>query len=356
MPAEIWNDPTVRSVLLSLSFIAGAFILAPAATRIVSLLRRWVTKRTPTELDDRIMGVLESHLRWIIIITGFYFGINNLEQLFPSQEQEPEVIFYANHVLYIATVFVISLFVIKVLTESLAWYLGHLARREETKLIADFIPLFDRILRIIVLAIAVIIVLNKLGQDVSGLVVSLGVGSFAVAFAAQDTIANMIAGFVIMIDRPFRVGDRILLDSGEKGDVFEIGLRSTKILDFDNTLIIVPNAQIVSSKLTNLSYPDSAIRVVINIGVAYGTDLDKVKSLLVQVCKDHKEVQDDPPPEAYFLEFGDSSLNVSVRCRVPHFADQWRITEELRLEINRRFEREGIEVPFPQRVIHQKKD
>lgn len=356
MWVNLWNNEVIRSIILSLSYIFGSIIVANIAVKLIVVVRRLITKKTPTELDDRIMDIIESHIKWVIIIIGFYFGINYLELLFPAQDQKPLIIIYINHTLYIAVVLVISLLVVRILSDTLKWYLEHLARKEETKLIGEFIPLFTRLLKIVVFSLSAIIILKKLEQDISGLVVLGGVGSFAIAFAAQDTLSNMISGFVIMTDRPFRVGDRVLLGSGEKGDVFEIGLRSTKILDFDNQMVIVPNAEIISSKIINLSYPDLTIRVVVNVGVAYGTDIEKTKELLVQICKEHSLVLEEPAPVAYFLDFGDSSLDLSVRCRVPNFGDQWTVAEEIRVEINKRFEKEGIEIPFPQRVVQILKD
>ena len=182
----------------------------------------------------------------------------------------------------------------------LDWYNHHWSKKATSKYYDEFIPLFKRLIIIVVYTISIIAILHQFNQNVSSIVVSLGVGSLAVALAAKDTMANMIAGFMIMTDRPFRLGDRILLESGEKGDVYDIGLRSTKILTFDNTLIVVPNQQIINEKVTNLSYPDPQIRVKVEVGVAYGTDLEKAKKILVQICKSHAEVLDNPPPEAFF--------------------------------------------------------
>jgi small-conductance mechanosensitive channel len=162
----------------------------------------------------------------------------------------------------------------------------------------------------------------------------------------------MIAGFTIMLDRPFRVGDRIQLASGEKGDVVEIGLRSTKILTFENTLLIIPNESIVKEMVWNLSYPNPIIRVKVDVGVAYGTDPERVKQIMVDVAKQHPEVLDDPEPKAYLINFGDSSLDFTLVGRVANYGDQWRVQEELRIAIYKAFEKEGIEIPFPQRVVH----
>lgn len=238
----------------------------------------------------------------------------------------------------------------------LDWYGERWGKSVKERIQDEFSPLFRRLIVIVVYTIAVVFILKNFKQDISSILVSLGVGSLAVALAAKDTLANMISGFMIMTDRPFRIGDRIMLESGEKGDVYDIGLRSTKILTFDNTLIVVPNQQIINEKVTNLSYPDPQIRVMVEVGVAYGTDLDCAKQILVDTCKNHPDVLEDPPPKSYFLNFGDSSLDLRVVCRVAQWGDQWRVAEELRMEVNRAFVRENIKIPFPQRVVYMKKE
>ena len=355
MVNELFYNETLKTIVIALGYIIGSVILVPAAVRVVNVVGHWITKRTPTKLDDLILSIIERYLKWVVIIAGFYLGINHLNRLFPPEKGEPVIIQYANKTLYVCIIFVLSLLTVRILIESINWYLSRLENRGDGQLAKEFTPLVNRLLKIIVFAIAIIIVLEGFGVNVSGLVVSLGVGSFAIAFAAQDTLANMISGFVITLDRPFRIGDRVQLESGEVGDILEIGLRSTKILTFDNTVIIMPNSKIVNSKLVNLSYPDPIIRVAIDVGVAYGTNLDKVKTLLVEVCKNHNEVLKDPEPQAFFMSFGAYSLDLKVICRVAKYTDQWRIAEELRMAIKKRFEDEGITIPFPQYVIHSHK-
>jgi small-conductance mechanosensitive channel len=268
----------------------------------------------------------------------------------------PEIFTYIEGGVYVLVVLFIASFLSRLIHLVLDAYSTRIGKVVGDRVRDEFAPLLRRIISIVIYVIAIIQILHHFNQDINSILVSLGVGSLAVALAAKDTIANMIAGFTIMTDRPFRIGDRILLDSGEKGDVFDIGIRTTKIRTFDNTLIIVPNQQIVNEKLTNLTYPDPRIRVRIDVGVAYGTDLDKAKNILVDICTAHPEVLDDPVPAAYFTEFGESSLDLMVVCRIAEWENQWRVGEELRMEIKKVFGREGIEIPFPQRDLHIKKD
>ncbi|MFC1544401.1 mechanosensitive ion channel family protein, partial [Gemmatimonadota bacterium] len=231
------------------------------------------------------------------------------------------------------------------------WYAGRFAARTESRVDDEILPLIERIAQILVWAIAIIVIFDHFGIGVSSLVVTLGAGSLAFALAAQETLANMIGGFVIFVDRPFRIGDRILLENGTKGDVQEIGLRSTKVLTFENTIMVIPNAQIIKEKVTNLSYPDPKIRVMVDFGVAYGTDLERVKQIVLEVARAHTGILEDPEPRVYFIEFADSALVMRLVCRTLDFKEQWNITEEIRMGIWRALYEHQISIPFPQRDL-----
>jgi MscS family membrane protein len=212
-----------------------------------------------------------------------------------------------------------------------------------------------KVSKILIAALAVVIVLSRFDVNISAFIVSLGVGSLAIALAAQDTISNMIAGFIIMIDRPFRIGDRIKYGT-ETGDVVEIGIRSTKILDFDNNLVIMPNNEIVKSKIVNVTYPNILTRVIIEVGVAYGTDLKKVKEIMLNAANSHSLISKEVPPDVVLLEFGDSSLNMRLSARTDDYKNAWKMQCELRETIYEEFSKAGVEIPFPQRVVYLKKE
>jgi small-conductance mechanosensitive channel len=171
----------------------------------------------------------------------------------------------------------------------------------------------------------------------------------------QDTLANFFAGIHILTDRPFKVGDTILID-GDYCRVEKIGLRSTWLYNrFDHDIVIFPNKQIAADKIVNLTEPDQKFKVKAAVGVAYGSDLDLVQRIMIEsIRKQPGVILDDPDREPFvrFQEFGDSSLNFKVTAWIHDIFDQWKIAHDTRLEINRRFEEEGIEIPFPQRVVH----
>lgn len=340
------DNPIIVKFFLAVGVIILTYIASRFIPAVLQFFRKHITKKTKTELDDTLLKLLNVRLKKIIWVAGIFFFIKVLKTLIHA-----DITKYGNGFLYVITVFIIAGFISSVLTAILDWYTNRWKNQINNQIQNEFTPLFRRLIIIIVYTISIIMILHYFNQNVSSIIVSLGIGSLAIALAAKDTLANMISGFMIMMDRPFRIGDRISLETGEFGDVHDIGLRSTKILTFENTLIIVPNQKIINEKLTNLSYPDPQIRVSVEVGVAYGTDLEKVKKILMNICESHPDVLDDPPPVAYFINFGASSLDFKLLCRVPKWELQWRVAEEIRMEIDRVFKKEGIEIPFPQHVV-----
>jgi len=189
---------------------------------------------------------------------------------------------------------------------------------------------------------------------VSGLIVSLGVGSLAIALAAQETLANMIAGFVILIDRPFREGDRIKLPTGEVGDIYKIGMRSTKILDFDNNLIIVPNSILVKSTIQNMTYPDYVSRVFVDVEVSFASDINKAKQILIDIAKAHPLNLKSFEPLVYLIDFKSNGVLMRLIARTDDYRNVYQIQSDMREEILRRFKGNNIEIPYSQVVIHNK--
>lgn len=205
-------------------------------------------------------------------------------------------------------------------------------------------------------ALAFVIVLAKFHIDISGFIVSLGVGSLAIALAAQETISNMISGFIIMTDRPFRIGDRIKVNPDLVGDVIEIGVRSTKVLDFDNNIIIVPNNDIVKSRIVNLTYPSTLSRVVVEVMVSYNCDIDKVKKILISVAENNPLVAKTPAPDTFLTKFDDSGVSYRLTTFTENYQNNAKLGSELREAILIEFKKEKIEIPFPQMDIRLQKN
>jgi MscS family membrane protein len=161
----------------------------------------------------------------------------------------------------------------------------------------------------------------------------------------------MIAGFVIMIDRPFRVGDRIKLPSGEMGDVYEIGLRSSTILDFDNNLIVSPNSELTKARVINYSYPGTEIRVLVEVTIAYGTSIDRVRKIILGYAKQNSDILQQPAPEVFFSSMGESSCTLQLIARTDNWKKKGRMEAALREQIYSAFMKEGISSGYAQHVV-----
>ena len=217
---------------------------------------------------------------------------------------------------------------------------------------ADFIKLTFRVCVLIIVFLLFYQAANYFGLPVTAVFASAGIAGVAVALAARETLANFFGGISIFLDRPFRAGDYIILDSGERGEVSEIGMRSTRILTRDDVLISVPNSLITNAKVINESAPEARFRVRIKVNVAYGTDIDEVEKILLDLTQQNPLVTQKPKPRVRFRNFGDSSLEFELLCWAKRPHDKGRLIHELNRDIYKAFDAADIVIPYPQRDVH----
>lgn len=343
-----FDNPHVLLAVQVAAIMTGGFVVSKILHLAAFVARKTVTSRTKTELDDRILGVIEKNIRRIVLVCTLFATSEWIEKTYQGAWGV-----YAAGVFFVLVVALVTMLLAQVIRVLLEWYVETIAARTESPMDDELVPLVQRVTNLLLYSIAAIICLDHFKIDIKALVVSLGVGSFALAFAAQETLANMIAGFVIMVDRPFRVGDRIkIAQNNQVGDVVKVGLRSTKILDFDNNIVTIPNSQIIKNEIINYSYPDVATRLKIDVGVAYGTDLDQVKTMLVQLCRAFPQIMPDPEPAAYVTQLGESAVQITLIGRVRHYKELYDVADALRKQIHDALPKAGIEIPLPQRVVH----
>lgn len=341
-------DPITREVFITI----GLFITVVVGSYFVGFLWknvfRKIAGKTPTKLDVVLFEQTEKPVIMALLVGGLYYTFWRLGTQFPGSS----VLKISNKVFFVLAIFTGAYFLVALVRAVSTWYLEEVAAKTDTTLDEQFALMFGKLSRVVIYGIAAMMILSHFKVDITGLVATAGVASLAVAFAAQESIANLFAGLTIMMDKPFRKGDRVELADGQMGDVREIGLRSTKILTFDNTLIVVPNSEIAKSCVINYSYPTQKFKIRQTIGVAYGSDIDKVKEVLTGISKDHQKILDVPEPQVFFTEFADSSLNFMLVCWIQDYRDKFSIQDEINMAINRRFIEENIEIPFPQRDVH----
>jgi len=212
--------------------------------------------------------------------------------------------------------------------------------------------------RVVVLVFIFLIVLDPLKITITPFIASLGIGGLVVALALQDTLANFFSGIYILFDKPIRIGDYVKLDSGQGGYVSQIGWRNTRVRMLPNNILIVPNTKLVSSQIINFYLPETEMAVLVEVGVSYQSDLEKVERVTIEVGK--KVLQGVPggakdfEPFIRYHTFSDSSINFTVILRVKEYVDQYLIKHEFIKQLHQRYQTEGIEIPFPIRTLYMK--
>jgi small-conductance mechanosensitive channel len=239
----------------------------------------------------------------------------------------------------------------------------NLAERTETNLDNIAIDLLNKFSGAIVYATATVIALDVLGVNVMPFIAGAGVMGVAIGFAAKDTLSNLIAGILLIIDRPFEVGDRIEVwsapaGSASWGDVIDIGLRATRIKTTDNIVIIIPNNEIMTRDIVNYTTIYASIRVRINIGVAYDADIALAKQLIIQAAQSADWILETPAPKVVVRNFGESSVDLQARVWIKDARRRMDTIDFITDTVKTLFDDHGIEIPFPKRdiTIHERDD
>ncbi len=217
--------------------------------------------------------------------------------------------------------------------------------------------IFVNLTRIAIVLLGALLVLNALDISITPVLTALGVGGLAVALALQDTLGNLFAGLQIVASKQVRPGDYLLLETGQEGSVEDIAWRYTTLRTQSNNLVIVPNAKLGQAIVTNYQLPEQPLSITVDFGVAYGSDLPHVEALALEIAGDvMREMQPtitDWEPLMRFRGFGESQVQAAVIMRVTDFGDQFVLRSEFVKRLHARFAEEGIEFPFPQRVVRQ---
>lgn len=337
-----------KEILVALLIVSIFWILAGLVSASLNKWGKRLARFSKTDLDDRILQRIVPHISRLLTMSGFYLAIRSM----PLHERLVQVF---SGILFVVLVIIFFNLLFHALDELLQWYLNVRDEDSEDMISRNMIPFAEKMVMLFLMGTALIIILKHFNYDIFSVVTALGIGSLAIGLAAKDTLAHMISGFTLMLDQPFRIGDRIQLSGGQVGEVTDIGLRSTKIRTLDNQLLIIPNSDLCNTMLINQAFPDARVKGRINIGVAYGSDAERVKELLVATALEVETVLRDPAPEAFFVSFGDCALNMSLFFWVDEIRQMFAVTDRINSLILRRFNENGIEIPFPIRTVIMEK-
>jgi MscS family membrane protein len=312
------------------------------AARLLSLLvERVATRSSPTSppsLQRRLAQCLRHPVTFALFLLGVWAALHRLPL--------PDAWFRrGDHVLFIIGVLVLSVGSLRAYGVLIAWYTG-VAREKGDTHVVQFAPLLSKLGRLFIVLIAVTTVLQQFGVNVASLVVSLGVGSLAVGLAAQDTLSNMFAGFTILVDQPFRVGDRIQLATGEIGDVLWIGMRSTQIHSVDDAILVVPNNLLTKDRVVNQSRPTRALATRIPVRVVWGTDVAAVKAILEESTRGIPHIDPARPPVVVTTALADQGIDLVLAFFVDDYLHQGLVRSTILDRVQARFAAAGIQTPL----------
>ena len=339
------------------NYIANAYIRSLVVILIVFVFLRMfliiiekvllkVTSKTKTQADDILIKKSSKPLSLIIILLGLRLAIEELS-LDSSIEEFMGKVIFSIIVLFVSylTYLIMDIIIFRALKKM---------AKSNYESVKDLMSLAKSFLRIVIGILALLYVLELWGIEIGPFLAGLGIAGIAIAFAMQSTLSNIFGGISMILDKTVKAGDLVYLEGGTKGKIMNIGLRSTKILTFDNELIIVPNGKLADSKIQNVALPEPRSRVVIPFGVAYGSNISKVKKIVKSELKKINNLEKDSEIIVRFLEMSDSSLNFKAYFYVDSFEHRIDSVDEANTRIYESFNRNGIEIPFPQRDVHMK--
>ena len=345
----VWLSDWLNEYLATRWEQAGAILVATFVLAfvvdfiIVRVVKRWC-QRTSSQLDDRFVRAFHRPIYIGVVVIGLVLTTVRLQ--LPDRMEKVTI-----SCLWTIAIFAGLTFAMRACRIFLEVLSHH---RDRFHLVQTrTLPIFANLSNVVLLGGGIYLFLVAWNINVTGWLASAGILGLALSFAAKDTLANFFAGVFILADAPYKVGDFIVLDSGERGRVTNIGLRSTRLLTRDDIEITVPNAVLGNTKIVNeTGGPHEKERIRIAVGVAYGSDLDQVREALLEIAASHEEICLDPAPRVRFRNFGESSLDHELLCWVDEPVLRGRLINELNTEIYKRFNKDGIEFPYPKRDVY----
>ncbi len=329
-----------------LAFFIVLALLSRAVLKGIMLL---VAHHTKTKLDDMLVNSLGGPLFAGLIVAGLWLALIQIPELAPYLD----IVRQAGVISFLTVITVVAVRVANVL---LVWYGVEIAPRTKFDVDDKIIPLLQRVSKILIYAIGLLIILDQMNVNISPILAGLGIGGLAVALALQSTLTNFLAGTYVMSDAVIHTGDYIALDSGQEGFIEDIGWRTTKLRNWQGNLVILPNAKMSEAIITNYEKPDKAIIFAVECGVSYESDLSVVEKVALAVAEEtltkFPEGAKDFKPVLRFKRFGDSNIDFTVVLKSLDRVGQFTLKHEFIKILHKRFGEESIEIQYPVRKLY----
>lgn len=333
-----WINLGISLLIVIIGFIIGSWLSRAAS----NYLSRYLVDEKARTLLKKTAGLL----RWLIVLWALEIAIIRLLFLGPGLKQGLETIIFVVAIILLTRA---GWLLIDMATAEAEHRFSDAGREEE---MSPVITLLKRIVRVILVLVATTALLSQFGINMTAFAALIGLGGLAFSLAARDTIADAIAGVIILLDRPFRVGDRIEISAANTwGDVTDIGLRTTRILTRDNRLVIIPNSLISKNEIINYTYPDPNYRIQTHVGIAYDTDINEARTVMRDAVRQVPDVLENKPVDILYNDMGDSAMIFRVRWWIETYADTRRITDKVHSALQRELDAAGIDMPFPTQSV-----
>lgn len=353
------NNTGVSTVPFSQGIIVPflVFILIVAIgyllLKILNIFLLKLTKKTKTDKDEEFIENINPwifRLIFVIALKTLFFNLGLMNTTLNHIFDSIIIIFSTQAIILFVN------FLIDVWTQSIVTKITR-NKREITAVSKGFKPLIKRVVQIIIWIISLAIILTEWGINILPILGGLGIAGLAVSLAAQDSLKNFFGGLSIAADKALKIGDMVALPKqGITGVVYDIGLRSTKIKTWDNDVIVIPNGELSVSLIQNYNLPDLSIRVVVPFSVEYGSDVDKVRDVVLKEIKKVPDCLDEPEPVVLFLSMKDYYLDFSARFWVDNISKRFNAQLEAVDRIYKALRRENIGIPFPTRTVYLKEN
>ncbi|MEA3327689.1 MAG: mechanosensitive ion channel family protein [Chloroflexota bacterium] len=310
-----WINLALSGLIAFLGYLLGTWLIKRLLPRIV--------KRTSSTFDDALLEKIGPEVRWLVTILILRISVSGLAFIGDRFNQILRDIFY------ILTLSLIIWITWKVFDLAAEW-ISEKQKEDGREELTPVIEMAKNFIQILTIIIGITILLSYFGVNVTTLTAALGISGFAISLAAKDTISDAIAGLILIVDQPFRVGDRIEIQGvGTWGDVTEIGLRTTRIRTRDNRMVIVPNSIISNNQVVNYSYPDPRYRIQTHVYIPFEEDVDKIRELLKQAVRNVDGVLADKPVDALFIDMTEGPIKFRMRWWIESYVDTRRMFDQV---------------------------
>jgi len=328
------NHPYIKSILVLFLAIAMANLIAIILTRVLKQL----VKKTKNTFDDKLVAIIHQPLFWTVILLGSHTSVALLEI-------NAAYVVYIHSIINTLLIFLWARFFLLLLHSILMSLSLH--AKENSIIRPQTRPLLNNLSTLAFVVFGLYFIFQAWDIDMTAWMASAGVLGIAIGFAAKDTLANLFSGAFILADAPYKIGDYVVLENGDRGKVTQIGIRSTRLLTRDDVEVTIPNAIMGNTRIINQSGgPYKKFRICVKVGVAYGSDIDKVRSLLLEVAEQETQVCRYPQARVRFRSFGDSSLDFELLCWVNDPEYRGLVIDALNCNIYKSFMLEDIEIPY----------